>query len=123
MKKIKDKKIVILIAVLLVFSIAYFTIANKISYAFENSYDLTGAYDLRIKNITEHAELYGNDHLEDFNDEGLLYIAVQTLIDEEYLVASEDGTLDNYFDESTPLNNKKIRIKNIEGNITAEIYS
>ena len=116
----KNKKIV---TILVVFTISYFAIVNKISYAFENNYDLNGAYDKRIETITTCAEAYGTANFEDFNDEGLMYITVQNLIDNGYLVPNEDGIILNYLNDTETLNNKKIRIKHENNKITAEIYS
>jgi len=123
MNKIKDKKIIILFGILAVFTIAYFVIVNKISYAFENNYDLNSAYSKRIETITTCAEAYGSANYENFNDDGLMFITVQTLIDNGYLVPNEDGTISNYLNENEALNNKKIRIKNENNKMTAEIYS
>ena len=123
MNKIKDKKIIVLIIILIVFSISYFIVINKISYAFENDYDLNGAYNQKIEIITKCAEAYGLNNVANFNEEGLMYITVQNLIDEGYLFPDESGKIQNYLDNSETLNNKKIRIKKDNDKFIAEIYS
>ncbi len=123
MIKIKDKKIFVLIAILFVFTISYFLIANKISYAFENNYDSNATYAITVDTISKCAQKYGEDNKESFNEEGLLYITVQTLIDNGYLASNEEGKIINPLSSEEFLNDKKIRIKNIEDKITAEIYS
>lgn len=123
MNRIKDKKIIILILILVVFTIGYFIIVNKISYAFENNYDLNNVYDSRIETITKCAEAYGKDNSENFNEEGLLYITVQTLIDNGYLVPNGEGLITNTLNSEENLNDKKIRIKSENEKISAEIYS
>lgn len=123
MKKIKDKKIIVLAIILLIFTVSYFVIVNKISYAFDNNIDINAAYNLRINTITACAEAYGEANKDDFNEEGLLYITVQTLVDSKYLITAENGIIENYLDETEKLNDKKIRIKNENDKITAEVYS
>lgn len=123
MKKIKDKKIIILAIVLVVYTIGYFVIINKVSYAFDNNIDVNKLYNARVDVITSCAISYGEDNKDSFNEEGLLYITVQTLVDNNYLVADIDGKITNYLDETETLNDKKIRLKNIDGKISAEIYS
>lgn len=123
MKKMKDKKIIILAIILLIFTISYFVIVNKISYAFDNNIDINAVYNLRINTITTCAVAYGDANKDDFNEEGLLYITVQTLVDNKYLITDENGIIENYLNESEKLNDKKIRIKNENDKITAEVYS
>ena len=123
MKKIKDKKIFILIAILLVFTIGYFIIVNKVSYAFDNNYDLSNIYENKIELITKSAIEYGKNNLENFNEDGILYINVQTLIDVGLLIPNEEGNIINYENESEILNSKKIRLKNENGKINIELYN
>ena len=123
MKKIKDKKIFILIAMLLVFTIGYFIIVNKVSYAFDNNYDLSNIYENKIELITKSAIEYGKNNLENFNEDGILYINVQTLIDVGLLIPNEEGNIINYENESEILNSKKIRLKNENGKINIELYN
>jgi len=123
MNKIKDKKIIILALILIVFSIGYFIIVNKVSYAFENNNDLKFIYESKIETIVECAEVYGKNNLDSFNEEGILYITVQNLIDNGYLAPDENGNIINILNDNENLNDKKIRIKKDGEKIKAEIYS
>ena len=123
MKKIKDKKIIVLAVILIVFTIGYFIIVNKISYAFDNNYDLTWAYNNTMNTIKKCAIAYGKDNIDSFNDEGLLYIEVQSLIDNGYIATNEAGNIVNSLNNKENLNNKKIRLKYENKEISAEIYS
>lgn len=123
MKLVKDKKIIVLGVILFVFTIFYFVVANKISYAFENNTDLNSAYSSRLEVITTCAVAYGEANKDAFNEDGLLYITVQTLIDNNFLVADNDGIVENYLNDNESLNDKKIRIKNEDNKISAEVYS
>lgn len=123
MKKIKDKKIIILALILVVFTICYFTIVNKVSYSFEDNYDFSIALKNKEDIITKCAEKYGKDNLESFSKEGLMYITVQNLVDNGCLIPNESGNIINLNDPKEFLNSKKIRIKNENEKISAEIYS
>lgn len=122
MKNIKDKKIIILILTLIIFTFGYFIIVNKISYAFENGIDIQKIQDKRVQVIEDCAVHYGENHNNDFNDEGILYLTVKDLIDAGYLAPNEDGNLIDISNNEI-LNNKKIRIKKENDKIKAEIYS
>ena len=121
--KIKDKKIIVLVLILVVFSIGYFFIVNKISYAFENDYNLEKSHNKTIEVITKCAEVYGKDNLDQFNDEGILYTTVQTLIDGGYLVTNEEGNIINSLNNSETLNNNKIRLKYENEKVIVEMYN
>ena len=123
MKKIKDIKIVILAVILTVFTISYFVIANKLSYAFVVDYDVEEIYDNKISLIQKCANKYGEDHLEEFNEDGTIYITVQDLVNKGYIVSASGGIVVNPVNSKEPLNSKKIRIKNTNGKINSEIYS
>lgn len=123
MKKIKDKKIIILALILIVFTICYFTIVNKISYAFEANYNFNDVYKNKENVIIKCAQAYGQEKTEEFNEEGLLYITVQNLIDSGCLAGNEEGKIINFTNPEETLNSKKIRIKYINEKISAEIYS
>lgn len=123
MKKIKDIKVIILALILLTFTISYFVIVNKVSYAFEEKYDYKEAYNNRLNIIKKCAETYGKENLGSFNSEGILYITVQNLIDNDYLIPNEEGKIVDITNSQESLNNKKIRIKYADEKITAEIYN
>ncbi len=119
----KDKKIIALSVILLVFTICYFVVANKISYAFETDYDLKATYDSVIETIKKSATSYGTDKSELFNENNTIYVKVQELIDEKYLVPNEDGNITNPMDANDTLNSKMVKIKKDEDKILVEVDS
>ena len=123
MNMFKDKKIIALSAILLVFTICYFVVANKISYAFETDYDLKATYDNVIETIKKSATSYGTDKSELFNENNTIYVKVQELIDEKYLVPNEEGNITNPMDENNTLNSKMVKIKKDEDKIIVEVDS
>lgn len=122
MKYIKDKKIFILIAILLLFTISYFLIVNKVSYAFDEEYDLKFAYDKQIEIIKKCAKDYAKKHNNEFNEEGIIYIDVQKLIDEKYLMPSKNGKINNPLKVNEDINKNKIRIKKDKNKLKVSIY-
>lgn len=123
MKMIKDKKIIILAIVLTIFTIGYFVIVNKISYAFANNYDLTSVYENRIETIKKCAIAYGENNLDLFKEEKIIYVKVQDLIDNNLLAANAEGNIINPLKENETLNTNIIKIKYENDEITAEVDS
>ncbi len=123
MNTIKDKKIIVLGAILLLFTIAYFIIVNKVSYAFDNNFDTNKLYDLTIDTIEKSAIAYGNDNLSEVekSPNSTLYIDVQTLIDKSYLVTDSEGLIVNPLDNTKNLNAYKIKLKYENKELSAEI--
>ncbi len=123
MKTINDKKIIILGAILLVFTIGYFVIINKVSYAFVNDYDPDKAYKETIDIIKKSAVVYGKNNPDLFQEEDTVYKKVQDLIDANLLVPNEEGNVINPLKEEETLNNNVIKIKKEKDKITVEVDS
>jgi len=123
MKALKDRKFIILIIILTVFTIGYFIVANKISYAFSNNYDLNALYESTINTIEKSAVSYGENNLDLFKDEKTIYIKVQDLIDNNFLATNEDGIIQNPLKEKESLNSNVIKIKYENKKITVDIDS
>lgn len=123
MKIFKDKKIIFLTIILVVFTIGYFVVVNKVSYAFSNNYDLEKAYNNTIKTIEECAIAYGEKNPDLFNEENIVYIKVQDLIDNELLVANKDGNIQNPLKENETLNTNIVKIKKEKEKISVEVDS
>ncbi len=123
MKIIKDKKIIILAVILTVFTIGYFIIANKISYAFSTDYDANETYNHTIDTITKSAIAYGEKNLDLFNENDTIYIKVQDLIDNSYLIPDESGNINNPLKETESLNSNVIKIKLENKEVSAEVDS
>lgn len=123
MKIIKDKKIIILILTLCVFTIGYFIAVNKISYAFDNNYDAKGAYNKIIETIEKCAIAYGEKNLDLFEESKIIYIKVQDLIDSSLLLPNESGNILNPTNEKESLNANVIKLKYENKKITVEVDS
>jgi len=123
MNILKDKKVIMLIAILLVFTIGYFIIVNKISYAFSYDYDLNSIYNSTIETIKKCATAYAENNLDLFENEKIIYIKVQDLIDNNLLATNEDGFITNPLQENTIINSNVIKIKYEDKKITIEIDS
>ena len=107
--------------ILLVFTIGYFIIVNKISYAFVNDYDAS-FYHTQVMNIIEEgAKKYAQDHQEEFTEEEpIKYVTVQELIDNAYLIPDEEGNIKDPSEDAT-FNSRKVRIKLQDNGFEIEI--
>ncbi len=123
MKLLKDRKIIVLIVILVVFTISYFVIANKISYAFEIADDSEAQYNLIIDNIKNSAIAYGKNNTNLFSENNIIYIKVQDLIDNKFLIPDEDGNLINPLKNSENLNSNVVKIKYENEKFTVEVDS
>ncbi len=122
MKYLKDKKIMTLTIILLLFTIGYFIIVNKISYAFVNDYDASFYHTQVIHIIEQGAKKYAQDHQEEFTEEEpIKYVTVQELIDNDYLIPDEDGNIKDPSEEEVTFNSRKIRIKLQDNDFEIEI--
>jgi len=123
MKIMKDKKIIFLGIVLIVFTIGYFIIVNKISYAFSDNYNLNKSYDKTIETIKKCAIAYAETTPDLFKDEEIIYVKVQDLIDNKLLATNEDGKIINPLNKKETLNSNIIKIKNENDKIIVEVDS
>ncbi len=122
MKYFTDKKIQILSIILLVFTIGYFIVINKISYAFEMDYDASFYHDQVEKLIEQSALKYAQDHKEIFTEEeAIKYVTVQELIDNSYLIPNEDGNIIDPSNENMFFNSRKVKIKMVNNNFEVKI--
>ena len=121
MKKIKDKKIIVLCTLLLVFTIGYFVVVNKISYAFSTNDSAKDTYNSLIDTIKECAKVYAQRNQDIFKDEKIVYIKVQDLIDAELLAPNDNENIVSPIDNKTILNSNVIKIKNDNDEILVEV--
>ncbi len=121
MKILNDKKIIALITVVLVFTIVYFVAVFKISYAFENDYDVNSSYNSIIDTIKKSATAYGEQNKDLFNENNTIYIKVQDLIDKGFLVPNEEGHIQNPLKESEFMNSHIVKIKYENEVVTVEV--
>lgn len=111
------------VAILLVFTIGYFIIANKVSYAF--AYDSTTyLYDSKIKLITKSANLYGESNLSLFKEKDTIYVTVGDLVEKGILLADDEaGNVKDPTSEVKNLNELKVRIVLKDGKINSKVLS
>ena len=122
-KFLKDKKLIALVAILLIFTIGYFTIANKISYAFVIDYDRDKEYENTIDIIKKSAIVYGEKNPDLFKENNTIYIKVQDLIDKNFLIGDENGDIINPLEENETLNSNVVKIKFEDDKVSAEVDS
>ena len=120
MKLLKEKKIIILLSILLVFTIGYFVVVNNISHAFTAPNSTQEAYDRTVSTIKKIANIYANNNKDIFKENDIVYIKLQDLIDNKLLIPNEDGLLLNPLTGES-LNTNVIKIKNDNGKISIEI--
>ncbi len=120
MKFINDKKFLTLAIILLLFSISYFIVVNKISYAFVSDYNEDFYYDQVEKIIESSAKKYAEEYSAEFND-GVKYITVQKLIDLGYLIPDESGDIKDPSNENSTFNNRQIYIRKTDDGFEIKI--
>lgn len=120
MEKLKDIKLLSCLAVLLVFTIGYFLMVNKISYAFENSVDLSKSHDNKIKVIEECSKKYAsiNDNL--FNEDDTIYIKVSDLVKADLLTTNREENVVDILNGKI-LDDNVIKIKKEQDNYMIEV--
>lgn len=120
MEKLKDIKLLSCLAVLLVFTIGYFLMVNKISYAFENSVDLSKSHDNKIKVIEECSKKYAsiNDNL--FNEDDTIYIKVSDLVKADLLTTNREKNVVDILNGKI-LDDNVIKIKKEQDNYIIEV--
>ena len=123
MKIWQDKKIIALGIILMVFTIGYFIIVNKISYAFETNYNVEEEYNSTIETIKASAIAYGSNHLDLFNESDTVYIKVQDLIDNNVLIPDEEGNITNPLKTNESLNSNIVKMKYENQEVSAEVDS
>ncbi len=116
MKFYKDKKIIALGILISIFTISYFVIMFKYSYAFSPATDAENLYNFTIDTIKKAGEAYGENNKADFlQDNGnTIVIKVQDLIDAKLLVTNEQGNITNPLNSEDILNSKIVTIKKID---------
>ena len=77
MNMFKDKKIIALIVVMTLFTISYFIIVGKSSYAFRTDNLATERYNKTIDMIKKCALTYASNNKNLFKEENIVYIKVQ----------------------------------------------
>ena len=110
----------IIIAILSIYTIGYFIIVNKISYAFTFN-ETEELYNSETTLILNSAKLYGSNNLDLFKKQNTIYITVNDLVKSGFLYASDDGKFHDYVNEEKTLNDLKIKITYQDDKIDAKI--
>lgn len=120
MEKLKDIKLLTCLVVLLLFTIGYFLMVNKISYAFDSTVDLSKSHDNKIKVIEECSKKYAsiNDNL--FNEDDTVYIKVSDLVKADLLATNREENVVDILNDKI-LNDNVIKIKKEQDNYIIEV--
>lgn len=119
MEKFKDINLISCILVLVVFTFGYFFAVNKLSYAFEDNYDLEKSHKDKIFIIEECAKKYGELNNELFKED-TIYIKVSDLIAADLIAPNHDGNIiDNFSGKN--LNDSVIKIKYEDKKYSVEV--
>lgn len=120
MEKLKDIKLLTCLVVLLLFTIGYFLMVNKISYAFDSTVDLSKSHDNKIKVIEECSKKYAsiNDNL--FNEDDTVYIKVSDLVKADLLATNREENVVDILNDKL-LNDNVIKIKKEQDNYIVEV--
>ncbi len=120
MEKLKDIKLLTCLVVLLLFTIGYFLMVNKISYAFDSTVDLSKSHDNKIKVIEECSKKYAsiNDNL--FNEDDTVYIKVSDLVKADLLATNREENVVDILNDKI-LNDNVIKIKKEQDNYIVEV--
>lgn len=108
----KNKNIILyeIIGVLLTFTVIYFLLVNKVSYAFVyNEADVL--YNNKMKLIEKSAKLYANQNMDTLKKDETIYVTVNDLVSGGYLIADDnEGNVNNPKSDVKNLNETKIKI-------------
>ena len=109
------------IAVMVVFTIVFFSTAFKSSYAFPTGEE-TDSYDLRIKLICNGAKQYGEENPDLFANTDRISVSVNELVELRYVIPDEeDGTVKDPTSDVKTLNDLRIIIIKKDGEITTSV--
>lgn len=120
MNLLNNKKIIALILILTIFTLGYFIIVNKVSYAFVQSNDLDKLYEITINTIKECSIAYAKDNMDKFEND-VLVLTVQDLIDNKLLVTNSEGEVTNPRNSEKSLNTNVITIRYNDGNFDVKV--
>lgn len=99
-----------IIGVLLTFTVIYFLLVNKASYAFVyNEADVL--YNNKMKLIEKSAQLYASQNMDTLKKDETIYVTVNDLVSGGYMIADDkDGNVTNPKSDVKNLNETKIKI-------------
>ena len=111
-----------LIALLAVFTVGYFVIANMFSYAFEVDFE-EDLYNLKIAAIEKNATIYAEGHEELFAESSDIYMTVEELALAGVIISNSEGVVKDPRNSEDTLNDLGVKITNKDDRITAEVLA
>jgi len=120
MLKSKNLYLYITIGVLVFFTIGYFAVVNKISYAFSYNNEQV-LYNNKMHLIEIAAVKYAENNMNIFEKEKSVYITVDDLASLGYLAVDSHGKVLDPTSEVKSLNDIKIRLTNNKEKVEAKI--
>ncbi|MBE6140506.1 MAG: hypothetical protein E7172_03100 [Firmicutes bacterium] len=108
-----------LLGVIGLFSIIYFGIALNVSKEFNVDFE-NELYSMKMKSIENNAKIYAENHLEIFNEEKDVYITVNDLAINNYIVSNAGVVIDPR-NENKNLNDLKIKLTKDEEKIKVKV--
>ena len=122
---LKSKNIILyeIIGLLLLFTIVYFVVVTKVSYAF--TYDASEqSYNQKIFLIEKAGKIYGESHLELFEKNDTAYVNVSELVEMGYFTADDEiGNVKNPLSDVKTLNSVKVRLSYQDGKVNTKVLS
>lgn len=101
--------IVELLIVLAVFGLAYFMIANKVSYAFKVDYN-SEIYNQTITSIEKNAKIYAENNLDLFKEGKDVYLTVADLAQKNLVFHDNNGVVSDPRENGKTLNDLKVKL-------------
>lgn len=114
------KKNIGLIVILVIFSIIYFVVANKISYDLGVNFE-DDLYQMKIAAIEKQAAAYAENKKDMFAEGNSIYMTVEELSLANVIVSNSEGIVNDPRDNSKTLNDLKVKITNEDDKITAKV--
>lgn len=122
---LKSKNIILyeIIGLLVLFTIVYFVVVTKVSYAF--TYDASEqSYNQKIFLIEKAGKIYGESHLELFEKNDTAYVNVSELVEMGYFTADDEiGNVKNPLSDVKTLNSVKVRLSYQDGKVNTKVLS
>ena len=111
-----------LIALLAVFTVGYFVLANMFSYNFDVNFE-EDLYDLKIAAIEKNAVIYAEGHEELFAESSDVYMTVEELALANVIISNSEGVVEDPRNSEDTLNDLRVKITNKDDVITAEVLA
>lgn len=112
--------VVELLVVIAVFGVIYFIAANKVSYAFDYNYE-EELYKQTLSSIEKGARIYGENNLKLFEEEKDIYVTVEDLAKEGFILNNTEASVSDPRDEKKTLNDLKVKITYENDGVSAKV--